>query len=85
MGIFRNKKDVDDGLSPEDRELISHYTACFSGPAGDFVVADLYILSKMATSVFDGADYDPIKAAFMDGMQTMLKRILNCSGRTIYK
>ena len=85
MGIFRNKRDTDDGLTPEEREMASHYAACFSGPSGDFVVADLYLLCGMAKSIFNETDYDPVRAAHRDGMQTLLKRILNYSGRTIYK
>ena len=95
MGLFRNKKDQDDGLTPEEREMVAQYSACFGGPAGDFVVADLYILTGMATSMFTGqygeegnridTDFDPIRAAHRDGMQTVLKRILNYSGRTVYK
>ena len=85
MGIFRNRKDQDDGLTPEEREMVAQYSACFMGPAGDFVVADLYLLTGMATSGFADSDYDPIRAAHRDGMQTVLKRILNYSGRTVYK
>lgn len=85
MGIFRNRKDIDDGLTPEERELVAQYSACFGGPAGDFVVADLYILTGMATSTFNDVDYSPIRAAHRDGMQTIVKRILNYSGRTVYK
>lgn len=81
MGLFRNKKDIDDGLTPEEREVASQYAACFGGPAGDFVVADLYLLCGMATSIFGDTDFDHIRAAHRDGMQTVLKRILNYSGR----
>jgi hypothetical protein len=85
VALFRNKKDIDDGLSPEEREKVAQYSACFGGPAGDFVVADLYLLTGLATSTFVDSDYDPIRAAHRDGMQTVLKRILNYSGRNIYK
>jgi hypothetical protein len=86
MGIFDIiKEKKDDGLTPEEREKISQYSACFAGPAGDYVVADLYLLTGLATSIFADVDYDPIKAAHRDGMQTLLKRILNYSGRTVYK
>jgi|WetSurMetagenome_2_1015567.scaffolds.fasta_scaffold168494_2 hypothetical protein len=85
MAIFRNKKDIDDGLTPEEREKVAQYSACFQGPAGDFVVADLYLLAGMATSTFADVDFDPIRAAHRDGIQTLLKRILNYSGRTVYK
>ena len=85
MALFRNKKDINDGLTPEERERVTEYTACFSGPAGSYVIADLYLLCGMATSVFNDSDYDPIRAAHRDGMQTLLKRILNYSGRTLYK
>jgi hypothetical protein len=85
MGIFRNKPKITDGLTAAEQELVSQYTSCFTGPAGDFVVEDLFILCGMATSVFNDADYDPVRAAHRDGMQTVLKRILNCSGRSIYK
>lgn len=85
MGLFRNRKDIDDGLTPEEREMVSQYSACFNGPAADFVVADLYLITGMGSSTFAKADYDPIRAAHRDGMQTILKRIMNYSGRTIYK
>jgi hypothetical protein len=85
MALFRNKKDIDDGLTPEEREKVAQYSACFTGPAGSFVIADLYLLCGMATSTFNDVDYDPIRAAHRDGMQTLLKRILNYSGMTIYK
>ena len=85
MGLFRNKKDQDDGLTEEEREMVAQYSACFGGPAGNFVVADLYLLCGMATSIFNDTDYDPIRAAHRDGMQTIAKRILNYSGRAVYK
>jgi hypothetical protein len=85
MGLFRNRKGVDDGLTPEEQEMVAQYSAAFSGPAGDFVVADLYLLTGLATSTFADTDFDPIRAAHRDGMQTLLKRILNYSGRTVYK
>ena len=85
MSIFRNKKDLDDGLTPEERERVTEYTACFAGPAGSFVITDLYLLCGMATSIFNDVEFDPIQAAWRDGMQTIVKRILNYSGMTIYK
>jgi hypothetical protein len=86
MGIFSvGRKKQDDGLTPEEQELAANYAACFDGAAGDVVVADLYLLTGLATSTFADANFDPIMAAHRDGMQTVLKRILNYSGRTIYK
>jgi hypothetical protein len=85
MRLFRNRDTVDDGLTPEEREMVQDYTSCFAGISGDKVVADLYILTGMATSTFADTDFDPVRAAHRDGMQTVMKRILNYSGRTVYK
>jgi hypothetical protein len=83
MALFRHRKDIDDGLSGEDRERVANYTSCFAGPAGDAVIADLYLLTGFPTSIFDSDDvgYDPIRAAHRDGMKTVLLRILNYSGK----
>jgi hypothetical protein len=83
MGIFRAKQP--ETTEPGEQEIIDAYTSCFTGPAGDFIITDLFYLTGIAGSVFNAVDYDPIKAAHRDGMQTILKRILNYSGRQICK
>jgi hypothetical protein len=81
MGIFKTKDK--ERLDETDQHLVDQYTSCFNGPSGDFVIGDLYVLTGFPLSLFDQPDveYDPIKAAHRDGMQTVLKRILNLSGK----
>lgn len=78
MGFFKSKQRTD----PES-ELEAAYISCFSGPAGDTVINDLYLRTGMHGSIFADPDvnYDPIRAAHQDGMQRVVKRILNLSGK----
>jgi hypothetical protein len=81
MSLFRTKA-VAPKLEATDQERVDGYTATFTGPSGAFVLEDLFYFTKMYTTVFGEADFDPIRAAHFDGMQTVVKRILNLSGRT---
>jgi hypothetical protein len=62
-------------------ELIRQYMACFSGPAGEFVLRDLMNLVNIGHSTFVAVEFDPLKAAHLDGGQAIVWRCLNYSGR----
>lgn len=69
----------------QEWELMQAYYACFSGPAGEVVLTDLYNLCHLGTSVFVQAEHDPVRAAFYDGMRYVALRLFGYSGRKPYE
>ena len=76
MGLFSSSD-----LEKYEEECVSNYSACFRGPAGVFVLEDLWGLCGMDKSVFKEAGFDPVQAAFNDGMKYVVLRLLGYSGR----
>jgi len=60
----------------QEWELMQAYYACFSGPAGEVVLTDLYFVQ---------AEHDPVRAAFYDGMRYVALRLFGYSGRKPYE
>jgi hypothetical protein len=76
MGFFSESEE-----EQYEREAFNHYNATFTGPSGEWVLKDLYHQCGMGGSPFKDADFDPIQAAFKDGMAYVVKRLLGYSGR----
>ena len=71
---------------PQDEEeeyelaCLMNYRAALSGPAGEFVLRDLCNLCLVGESAFLQAEYDPIRAAFLEGRRSVALRLLRYSG-----
>ena len=85
---FRSKgkqeADPADSEALYEEKLWNDYGACFGGPAGDEVLKDLIGITGIHTSSFKAAEFDPVKAAFFDGMKYVVQRLLGYSGRKLY-
>jgi hypothetical protein len=76
MGLFKIKE-----IKDSEEQLVNDYTSCFSGPAGEAVLKDLYQICGVDLSVFVKAEFDPVQAAFYEGMRYVVLRLLGYSGR----